>query len=253
MAPSPPRGPSSRCTRPTKLFVSGSASISCRGNSLATCEVLAARDRVEEPDRPPVARPPGQLGGAQDRGRCGRLDECACPWYLRRPADAARVEDLRFRVEEAERLTQAILGKTGEDLAAFSEEGSLFLEEGLERREVHHRGVDLDLPEVGIHRGAQRHVARKPVFQIETGAAERACTIVERIAGAIRFDELSTGRHIRKQLDVPRSPDVGHAFETRHPRGQAVLVARREDQPGIFVAPLNDPFRVEAPREPRRG
>jgi hypothetical protein len=126
--------------------------------------VLATRHGVEQPEAPAPARLPGELRGAENRGGRGSVDVIALRVALRRPPDAPRVEDERLRAVEAPEAVRPAPPEVAEDARALDEERPLLLEEGLERRQVHHGGIDLDLPEVGLMVPSSVRLLLSPYF-----------------------------------------------------------------------------------------
>src|SRR5678815_4219935 len=93
--------------------------------------VLAAGDRFHDADRPPSARAAGQLRRAQDGGGGRHVYVVADDAALRCASDAARIEELRLRIEEGRVVAGPAAREVREDLRSLGEEGPLLLEEGL--------------------------------------------------------------------------------------------------------------------------
>src|SRR5687768_14480801 len=179
------------------------------GDSLAESAVvtaeardLAASHRVENARRPSARGAAGHLHGAEyarfvrDIAGVVRRGE---RWLS---SDATGIEDaVRSVVAEAEHL------------GSFDEERSLLRKEGLERGEIDHCRIDLDLSEVGIHRRIERETARQAVLEVRPRVDVVLAVVAERVSEAIdvlgfRHDvwhELETlaGREASEVRDVP--------------------------------------------------
>src|SRR5688572_21367565 len=149
---------------------------------------LAASYRVENPRRPPAGGAAGHLHGAEyarfvrDIARVVRRGE---RWLS---SDATRIEDaVRSVVTEAEHL------------GSFDEEGSLLREESLERGEIDDCGIDLDLPEIGIHRRIERETARQAVLEVRARVDVVLAVVAERISQAV--DVLRFRHDVRHELE----------------------------------------------------
>jgi hypothetical protein len=122
--------------------------------------------------------------------------------------DAPGVEQLRLRVEERRVLARPAAAEAEEDLAALGEEGALLLEERLERGEVDHDGVHLDLPEVRVDGADEGHAAADPDLEVEPRAPVVARAVVPGVRPRRGGDELGPPRHVREELDVPPGLDT---------------------------------------------
>ena len=145
-----------------------------------------------------VADVPGQLERGIDLGR-------ACQSIVRGRADASRVDELSVR-RRAQIEQRLILG----------EEGPLVGEDGFDRGEIDDQLIALHLPEVGIDRCRQLHIARGSPGEIDSGAGVRAV-----------LDQIAQRRDVRRRIEVAfwrRSFDVD-LLEIGQQRG--VVVAQR--------------------------
>ena len=156
---------------------------------------------VEKAEVEPVAQTAGDLGGTDDPGRLGRRLVTVLVGELRRPADAPGVEQPLSGV--AVHHHDAV-HREGEQSLGLHEEGPPLLEEGLEGAEVEHRGIGLDLAEVGVHGGVQQDVGRDPVLEV----AADGDVLIARVAVG-RRTRLVSGEHVRDDLRLaPGSPGL---------------------------------------------
>src|SRR5438067_12190512 len=90
-----------------------------------------------------------------------------------------------------------------EDLESFGEERPLLRIERLELCEVDDRGIDLDLPEIGIQRAGERQRRGERVLEIEA-AVDLLLRLLQEWIGAIEA-----------RLHVGARGGVGHELERR--------------------------------------
>jgi hypothetical protein len=108
---------------------------------------LPRSECLEQAEGPARLAASGELRRADDLGRVGHVGVLGAVRQvaLGLPSDPSRIEHPEVRdvgAEIAAEVTEA------EDTTAFDEEGTPLREERLERREVHDRGIHLDLAEV---------------------------------------------------------------------------------------------------------
>src|SRR5262249_57561251 len=123
------------------------------------------------------------------------------------------------------------------------EVGPLLLEGGLHVRQIHYRGIHLDLAEIGIHRGIQGQALADGRTQVESGAAVEARAVVEWISRGVT-QELALARRIGQQLDRARGADAVEPDQIRKARDEARAVARRVGEQRPFAATYDDPLEV---------
>ena len=209
-------------------------------------DVVPARERREDAQRRVPADRTDDLRGAVDGRRLGRVDE-----------RLARVERGRGRlVPDAPRVEQ--LTHHRERVGAREEERALLREEGLERREVEHDGVGLDLPEVGQDRQVERQLVRHGDLGVEAARDGGVPAVHERaraghgLGGAVTHAaELegaqlpgALGAQVGEIVDAPEQGDVA-AGAAREERPVVGLLARLDEAPHL-EAPVLERQRVEA-------
>ena len=213
--------------------------------------MLAPGHRLQQPQAPAALRASHELGRAQD-GRCRRgVHEVAAGHALRRPPDAARVEELRLGVEEGRVVARPAAAEAEKDLAALGEERALLFEERLEGAQVHHGGIHLDLSEVRVHGAHEGHAAGDAVLEVETRPSEDLGAVVPGVARPRGRHVLGPARDVGQKLHVAAGKEAVHALESRHARGQAALVLGHEGQPRALVLAIDHAARVDAPLVPR--
>src|SRR5262249_16798513 len=150
----------------------------------------ACRRRLERTDRPP-ADAAGEFARAGDRGVIRHVDEAATRIgaALRRTADAPRVKQRRGAVEV-------------EDVGALDEERPSLGEVLLKRRQVHVRGVGVDLTEVGIDRRVERKARRQSVLRVHPDTGNLARAVIERRLWTAGIDALLAGRRVWDELET---------------------------------------------------
>jgi len=121
------------------------------------------RHGVERTDRQPTRQPSGELPRAEDAGKGGRGGVVVGARQLGRAPDAAGVDQTLSGVAVVHRCAIHVVAK---DPRPLHEERSLLPEKRLERREVEHRRIGLDLAEVRIDRGVERQVRRDAVLHV---------------------------------------------------------------------------------------
>ena len=184
-------------------------------------------DGVEPADRE-RAGPPGQLGRADDRRLQGHRGEAALG-HVGRPvrlaADPPRVEEARAGAVVAVEVEAQIPG-------ALDEERPTLGVKRLERRQVDHGRVGLDLAEVRVD--GRRHGQPRSQGVLDVGA--------DRTAGVRRLVEgVSSFRGLRADLGHA----VGHDFEA--------LPASGELQPAQFAELRHETGAALRDERPRRG
>ena len=164
---------------------------------------------LEDPDVPAAARAARELRGCQNRSHLRQLGvhRVRGRFPTGRPSDPPGIEELRAAscaVAASASTASASLVRSPEleHLAARDEEGPILTEERLERGEVHDRGVDLYLSEVGIHRGVQGEIRREPVLEVQTAVGEVVGAVPERVVecyavGVLDGGEIGSGRRVR--------------------------------------------------------
>ena len=191
--------------------------------------VLAIGQRGQAAVRPPP-RLAGDLGRPQDGGRIGPLEHGLAVGHGQPAgalADAPRVKHRHLAVRRDQRA------------AVFDEERPLLGKERFEHAQVEHRGILLDLTEVGIDRRRQRR--RGAQTHAEVDAARQAA------AEALVGDMFLPPQQERLHLEPPRRRRrLGkcQVTETRH----EPLRAARRGHPAVDLGAPNDvAAHVEAP------
>ena len=207
---------------------------------------LPLRYGLQDPNAPAAGDLAGYLGRAQDGGGAGPAHEGPVRLPLGRPADAARVEEVGLGTVEAPEVVGPVVAEVAEDLRPLDEERPLLLEEGLEIAEVHYRGVDLDLPKVGVDGGVERKVAGEAVLHIESGGPEHPRAVVEGVTDG-GAHELAAGHRVGKQGEVAARVKAVEAGEVGHPGGEPALLLGDELQPVALVLALDVALGVDAP------
>ncbi|MBV6521842.1 MAG: hypothetical protein MNPFHGCM_01986 [Gemmatimonadaceae bacterium] len=137
---------------------------------------LARGHSFEHADRP-SANASGQLPGADDRGRVGKValrGRCTERWSA---ADPPRVKQLP--------AARAVRAKR-EDVAPFYEQRPLLLEERLVDSQVHYGRIYLDLSEIRVERGVQCEVGTESVHEIEAPGSRVVRIPAEWIEAGVR-------------------------------------------------------------------
>ena len=134
--------------------------------------------------------------------------------------DAPGVEEPR-RIPELHESSRA--AAESEDVRALDEERPVFGEELLERREVDERGVELDLPEIGIERGVEGEVRRHAVLQVHAAAPEIVVGPVVGVAQVLRRLVRPAGHAVGEQLEPPRRGNVVQADQVSEPGHEPAL------------------------------
>src|SRR5205085_11152408 len=136
----------------------------------------------EHADSHAARRTPGELTGAEDPGENGG-GAVRVGAHLGRAPDAPAVNQPFSGAAVVDRGTVHVEAK---DPRALDEERPLLPEKRLERREVEHRRIGLDLAEVRIDRGVEREVRGDAVLQAATDgdvlrAAEPGRTVLRHV------------------------------------------------------------------------
>src|SRR5207249_414623 len=139
---------------------------------------LACGHGVEHADGPTVCPFAAEFGRAENGAARRHVDEVVGRGgrSFGGPSDAARVEVLGSVGELREPPSVA---PEAEDLSSLDEEGPPLLELYLEGGEVDDRGIELDLPEIGVDGRVEREVRADAVLEIGTHAAEIRAPSVE--------------------------------------------------------------------------
>ena len=207
---------------------------------------LARRGGVEHADRPPTRRPAGELSSAEDGGVVWKVHKL--PRRERRSQrpvpDAARVEELR-RVAELDEASRP--ASEPEDVRPLDEEGPVLGQELLERRQVHERGVDLDLAEVGVHRRVQGEVGGHAVLEVQPRAPEIVARFVEGIRGVTGLPEGAAPHAVGEELEPLRRRDVAQPGQVSEARHEPAFRLPDERPHGEFVLAQNGPHEADAP------
>jgi len=131
---------------------------------------LAIGEGGEDPEGPTASGLAGELGRAEERGGVG-IDSTVAPRRqvaARRAADPPRVEG-RLVGEGDPARGEGEARAHAEEVDPFEEEGALLGLEELEGRQVHLRGIGLDLTEVGEDGGGQAEARPQADFQVGAG------------------------------------------------------------------------------------
>ena len=147
-------------------------------------------------EKPPGMRP---VTFAAPRIRVAVADDSS-PYVvgeLRRAADPAGVEQSLAGV--AVHHDDAVHVE-GEESLPLHEERPPLLEEGLERAEVEHRGIGLDLAEIGVDGGVEQEVRGDAVLEV---AADGDLLIARVVRGGGSRDVL--GEDVGRDLHMPRT------------------------------------------------
>ena len=151
--------------------------------------------------------PPRQLGGAEDRrvlGHVGKLDRDRKTTperrNLRRAPNAPRGEHRETRHVRAEETTDPAQAEVAR---ARDEERPLFVEEGLESREVDHGRIDFDLTKVRVDRCIERQVGRHAQGSVAADAAIERVRIEEGI-GPVAGNVGRAADHVRHHFSAAR-------------------------------------------------
>ena len=211
---------------------------------------LASGHRLQQPDRPAVAHLPGDLGGPDDGGRggCVREDRVRRHRPLRPPADAARVHDRRGTPGTAPWSAAREL----EDLPALHEEGAPLVEAGLERGEVDHGRVHLDLAEVGVDGGVEGEVRAQPVLEVRARPSEVVRTGAERVAerhvgGRRLANVLGAQPGVGQDLQPAPGSDALDSAEVSEARHAAGFQLGREGEDGALLVAVDGALDLEPP------
>ena len=165
--------------------------------------ILATGDGEERAHRGPAGESARDLPRPENRRLIRRDDAVGVRPSRRRSPDAPRVE-----VARAQPL---------HELATFREEGAALLEDFLERGQVHHRGVRLDLSEVRVDGGVERQARTETDLEVRphAGLAPRHHARHGTARGRAQI-----ARHVGQKLDPPAPPyalESGEVAEARRP------------------------------------
>ena len=210
-----------------------------RAEAVAHVGVRRLCHRVQHAERPTTACLPRQLDRADDLGRPGRAGVAAAlvRGDVRRPADAARVE---------QHLGRALVDRHLKQARAFDEEGTLLLERGLEPREVHLGGVGLDLPEVRMQREIERQAGGHPELRVRADCGRGQRWLEERIrAVAGRADQARA--RIGEHLTAAGRRQVVETGEVAAARDQASLPLGHGGPARPFLPPRHVAEEIHAP------
>ncbi len=138
-----------------------------------------------------------------------------------------------------------------EDVGALQEEGTLLREERLEGRQVDHRGVGLDLSEVGVEREVQGEAVGEPISQIRADVPLELAARLEGVAGIRRGVALRRHR-VGQDLEPARRSDPVDADQLAVLGDPARCVLGDRLPLHGFGLALDDALDVETPRLFRR-
>ena len=216
--------------------------------SLDTC-LHTIGHRVQHADGEAAVGAPGDLGGAENGGALWNVGVFARVGgkvgTRRRTPDAAGVERFERRDVAAEEAAEAA---ESEDSRALDEERALFRKEALEGREIHDRGVDLDLPEVGVEGRIEHQVGGEQILNVRTRTRVHFASRVERIAGGRGTNVARPANHVRHDLHVLRRAREAQAGEVSEARRTSALGLPPEGPLILLLPALDESPHLQPPR-----
>jgi len=207
---------------------------------------LGVGERIEHADRPAVAELARDFRCAEDCGFgwCG--DEVCVDAALRLTTNATRIKHLRA-IEEIEVAARRRIAKR-EDVQTLGEKRTLLRIERLEHAEIHDRGIDLDLAEIGIDRAGERERRRQRVLQIETAVDALLLTIEQRIVAIGAREHVAARDRVRHDLQRTLAPDAFETAEVGEVRDETCVAFSRVDDAHPLVVAHRAARDVDAPR-----
>ena len=194
---------------------------------------LARRHRRERAQRHPRGEPPGELRGAEDGAVPRIIHEVSAHRAARRAADAPRVEVAR--------------PVAAQQLSPLGEEGPLLVEEDLERREIHDRGIGFDLPEVRVHGAVEREVRPESHLHVRARPGAEVLAVVEGVRRLRPPGQSRIARGVREHLEAARRLDAFDAHQLAHPRRPAGAIRRHRHPEHVLAGRRIPVVGVEAP------
>ncbi len=189
---------------------------------------------------------PGAGSGANDRiRRCFVGDRCERR-DLRARCDVAAGGD---RAEDATPAVERVGIAVREQRVVLDEERSLLRQLHLVRRQIHERGIGVDLAEVGVDRRGDRQARQRAQLRVEPGFEAGAPAMRERARRRFVDDQLR--RAVRQQLERDARPDRrqrDELAEHARPRG---AIGRHRAPEHVFAAMRDEPVEVDAPARGR--
>ena len=209
--------------------------------------VLALGQGADRADGEALSDLAGHLGRAQDGRPIGHVRR-AGPGIaaLRRPADAAAVEEDRIGPAVGLVGVGAAPAEIVEDARALDEERPLLLVIGLLVADVDDRRIDLDLAEIGIDGQVQGQVALQSGLEVEARVGSPFPAGAERIARHDRLD-VRAARGEGRDLQPPAAVDIPDPDQVGEPGNHPALLLGPPGQPGRFVLALDDALEIDAP------
>jgi len=200
------------------------------------------RDRFHEAEGESRLGLSRQLERPQDRRGRRHVDETRAPG--RELGGAADPPGIKKVVEG--KIAVSAREPEIEKIPALDEKRALLLKKRLERRQVDHGGIGLDLPEIGIDGQVQRQVARHPDLAVQSAPQPPVP------AGGEGISRDGTGGHqasdrVRHDLDLVRRGQTRQPFQLAEKVNPAWSVSGNELPLRGFVGPKQAPEDLEPP------